>query len=179
MFRKPNTSIRIGMVSLANASFNINVKETYRQSGSVCSLRYCKENYDSRGFHLISWTSHKQKIVSYSTHRAEILACATTKDRDFSLIQGISTIILEKSCKHNLRVDFKALYNTITTSHEGREYWLKQTVQQLKNVFESGELERIGWVHIRAKISYALTINISKLHKLIERYQDKRIFSAA
>lgn len=63
----------------------------YGQSGILCGLRIKEEGSDSQDiFHMVDWTSHKQKRVSYSSYGAEILACATADDRGYYLKEALT-----------------------------------------------------------------------------------------
>ena len=61
------------------------------------------------------------------------------------------------SFRHMLLVDSKGLYDTISTLHEGREYRLRQTVQSIRDSFESQDIDLLRWVQGHANVADALT----------------------
>lgn len=68
---------------------------------------------------------------------------------------------------HEMIVDSKSLYDTITTLHEGKEYRLRQTVQRIRDSFESHNLNKIRWVQTHANISDALTKRNPRMHRVL------------
>lgn len=170
LYTKPAPEIdRIELVSFSDASFNISRRQVYGQSGVTCGIRYRQKTGDARIFHIVDWTSHKQKRVCYSAYGAEILACTAADDRGLALKQGIMDIFPATSCIHHIRTDSKALFDTITTLHECREYRLRQTVQQIRDSFESRELNEIRWIQSHANIADALTKHNPEMHRLLNR----------
>lgn len=69
--------------------------------------------------------------------------------------------------KHELNVDSKGLYDTITTLQEGSEFRLRQTVQRNRDSFESEELDKMRWIQGFANISDALTKCNAQSFKLL------------
>lgn len=107
-------------------------------------------------FHIIDWTSHKQQRVSHSAYGAEIIAASASDDRGYYYKMAINALFPNSQIKHELNVDSKGLWDTITTLHEGREYRLRQTVQRIRNSFESKELNVVRWIPGRDTLSDAL-----------------------
>lgn len=121
-------------------------------------------------YHLIDWASLKQRRVSYSSYGAEILACTEADDRGFNMKMALQSITQDnKRIPHVLNIDSKGLYDTITTLHEGREYRLRQTVQRIRDSFESGELDTLKWVQGIANIADALTKRNTTMHRTLNR----------
>lgn len=137
----------------------------YGQTGFFTGI-LIRNGIDGRNvFHLIDWTSHKQQRVSHSSYGAEILAGATSDDRGFYYKTAINAIANDKDyiVKHELNVDSKGLYDTITTLHEGREYRLRQTVQRIRNSFEAGETDVFRWIPGKENLADTLTKHKSAL----------------
>lgn len=145
----------------------------YGQSGILCGLRVEETNGDNQDmqdiFHMIDWTSHRQKRVSYSSYGAEILACASADDRGFYLKEALNSLFPKHRTRHELSVDSKALKDTITTLHEGTEYRLRQTVQRIRNSFESGELDVLRWIPGTENVADALTKRNLQLYKKLNK----------
>lgn len=139
----------------------------YGQTGSLCGLRYHNAKRDSQQYHVVDWSSHKQRRVCHSAYGAEILACTTAEDRGFALKQGLVDLFPHLPCIHQLRTDSKALFDTITTLHECREYRLRQTVQQIRDSFETKELNQIRWIQGHANVADALTKYNPVMHRLM------------
>ena len=106
---------------------------------------------------MLDWSSSKQHRVSNSSYGAEKLACAEADDRGFYITMCLRSIFPKKCFRHMILVDSKGLYDTISTLHEGREYRLRQTVQRIRDSFESQDIDVLRWVQGHANISDALT----------------------
>lgn len=146
MFLKPHKTTNAIMSSFSDASYPRD--RDYGQTGILCGLRVKEHGTDNRDiFHMIDWSSHRQKRVSYSSYGAEILACASADDRGFYLKEALNSLFPRHRTRHELSMDANALKDTITTLHEGTEYRLRQTVQRIRNSFESCDLNvlRYPW----------------------------------
>jgi len=118
---------------------------------------------------LTDWSSHKQRRVSHSSNGAEILACSSGDDRSLYLTGSYGILFPTSDIRNELNVDSRGLYDTITTLHEGNEYRLKQTVQRIRNSFESEELNVLRWIPGVENVADALTKrNIILYRKLNE-----------
>lgn len=54
---------------------------------------------------------------------------------------AISSVLKNHVGRHYLTVDSKGLFDTIKTLHQCRDYNLKQTVQRIRDSFDSEELD--------------------------------------
>jgi len=120
-------------------------------------------------YHVIDWSSHKQRRVSHSSYGAEILACADSDDRGYHLRSSLRSFDTQCGIKHCLHVDSRGLYDTVTTLHEGKEYRLRQTVERIRNSFESKDLDVLRWIHGNINIADALTKRDLRMHRLLNR----------
>lgn len=69
--------------------------------------------------------------------------------------------------KHEWAVDSRALFDTITTLHDSKEYRLRPTVTRTRNSFECSELDTLRWVGGVDNIADALTkANLTLFGKL-------------
>lgn len=59
--------------------------------------------------------------------------------------------------RQELNVDSKALWDIITTQHESKEYWLRQTAKRIGNDFEGKELNILRWTPRKYNLADALT----------------------
>lgn len=134
--------------------------------GILCQCKLQKRST----FHVIDWVSQKQQRVSYSSYGSEILAAATADEFSFYYKQAINTLFPLSPLKLELNVDSKALWDTITTLHEGRVYRLRSTMQRLRNAFEAKEINIMRWLPDTENVSDALTKqNIAMWKKLNEQ----------
>jgi len=61
------------------------------------------------------------------------------------------------------------LYDTITTLHEGRDYRLRQTVQRIRDSFESEDLNALRWIQGKVNLADALTKRNPQTHRMLNR----------
>lgn len=74
-------------------------------------------------------------------------------------------------------MDSRGLFDTITTLHEGRDYRLRQTVQRIRDSFESRELDTLRWIKGSANIADALTKRNPVLYRLLnDIFIDSRLY---
>lgn len=120
-------------------------------------------------FHIIDWESSKQRRVSHSSYGAEILACTDVDDRGYGIKEALSSIFQNQTFKPKLNVDSKGVYDTITTLHEGRDYRLRQTVQRIRDSFESGDLDYLRLIQGFVNIADSLTKKNYVSQRLLNR----------
>lgn len=94
----------------------------------------------------IDWSSCKQKKVCYSSYGAEKLACADTDDRKFHDKSACLSIFNAAKFIHQVVVNSKGLFETLKTLHEGKDYRPRQTVQCIRDSFDSEEMNSLKWV---------------------------------
>lgn len=157
------------IVSFSDAAFNISKHQQYGQTGFLTGIRLCMANEDSTIYHVIDWSSTRQKRVSYSSYGAEILACTEADDRGFYMKQTLTSLYPQKAFEHILNVDSKGLFDTITTLHDGKEYRLRQTVQRIRDSFEAKELNVLRWIQGHVNIADALTKRNTTMHRLLNK----------
>lgn len=155
-YRRPVGMYNMKIVSVSDASHG-GGDSVYGQTGSLCGLLIEASGDHRKLYHAIGWTSHKQKRVSYSAFGAEILAAADADDRGYDLKLSLGSILPKANLKHELFVDARALFDTITTLHEPREYRLRKTVARMRDAFESGELDGVTWIDGKSNMADALT----------------------
>lgn len=129
----------------------------YGQTGGVTGIRILHSDRIEGTFFGIGWTSSKQKRISHSSFGAEIIAAADMDERGFDLRETIREMFPHSHIKHELIVDAKALFDTITTLHESREYRLRRTVSRIRHSFESRELDVVRWIPGRENVADTLT----------------------
>lgn len=156
-FRKLDSSIRaMDVWTFSDASFNIVSGRDYGQTGIVTGIMV--ESIDGQqAFHLVDWASTKQRRISHSSYGAEILACSDADDRGYFLKQGLRSMGGGQDIRHILHVDSRGLFDTISTLHDGKEYRLRQTVQRIRDSFESGDIDILRWVPTGANVADGLT----------------------
>lgn len=165
MFRKLNSEIiSIDVWTFSDASFNIVAGRDYGQTGIVTGLKIQGKNGEST-MHMIDWTSNKQRRVSHSSYGAEILACSDADDRGYYIKQAIIGITKEEKTMHILHVDSRGLFDTISTLHDGKEYRLRQTVQRIRDSFESGDIDILRWIPTGMNIADTLTKRCTSIQR--------------
>lgn len=168
-FKKPRSQIVEATVcTFSDASFNIGRARSYGQSGIILGLRITT-SAGEHVYHPIDWTSHKQDRVVHSSYGAEIIACASADDRTYLLRSSFRSIFPRTDTRNELLTDSRGLFDTITTLHDGKEYRLRQTVERLRNSFESQELDTLRWIPGTSNIADALTKRSMNLYKLLNR----------
>lgn len=58
---------------------------------------------------------------------------------------GLSAL-LQLTIQHELLFDSRGIHDTITTLHDSKEYRLRQTVQRMRDSFESHDLDVLRWI---------------------------------
>lgn len=153
---RPVNVTNMRLISISDASHG-GADCVYGQTGGLCGLVIESEGSSEVIYHPIGWTSHKQKRVSYSAFGAEILAAADADDRGFDLKLSLRSILPNSDIRHELFVDARALFDTITTLHEPREYRLRKTVARMRDAYESGDLDCVKWIDGKVNLADALT----------------------
>lgn len=157
-FRLPPSDVtKVVITSFSDAAFNVTKNAQYGQTGIVNGIRYVSKSDECDIYHIIDWASLRQRRVCYSSYSAEILACTEADDRGYNLKMGMASIFPDQTFTHELNVDSKGLFETATTLHEGRDYRLRQTVQRIRDSFESREIDVIRWIQGTVNIADALT----------------------
>eukprot|EP00737_Agarophyton_chilense_P002296 gb/GEZJ01002606.1/.p2 GENE.gb/GEZJ01002606.1/~~gb/GEZJ01002606.1/.p2 ORF type:complete len:228 (+),score=26.32 gb/GEZJ01002606.1/:1554-2237(+) len=157
-FRRQSSLVTdVEIVTFSGAAFNVAATQMYGQTGLVTGLRYRTEDGDATTYYLIDLSGSKQRRASYSSYGAEILSCTDVDDRGFHIKSAMKYITPEDNFRHILHVESKGPFDTTTTLHEGKDYRLRQTVQRIRDSFESRELDTLKWVQGKAYIADALT----------------------
>lgn len=95
---------KLRLVTLSDASHD-GGDTIYGQSGSVCGMLIESEGLRNRIYNPLSWTSHKQRRVSYFAFGSEILAAADTDDRGYELKLSMNAILTDLTITHGIFVD--------------------------------------------------------------------------
>lgn len=113
----------VTIVSFSDAS-HAGLKDVYGQTGVLTGLKVIAS--ERTLFYPILWTSHKQKKVCYSSYEAEILAAADADDRGYHLKESMKSLFPDRELKHELFLDSKSLFESITTLHQTGDYRLRK-----------------------------------------------------
>lgn len=168
VYNKPKSAVtRIEVWTYSDASFNISSTKEYGQSGILMGLMIYTEDNDNI-FHVVDWSSSKQRRVSHSSYGAEILACSDADDRGYALRESMRAITNEQ-VRNILHVDSRGLFDTISTLHDGREYRLRQTVQRIRDSFEAGDIDILRWVPSNCNMADGLTKRNPMLQRKLNR----------
>lgn len=156
------------LTTFSDASFNISSTQIYGQTGTITGVEVSEENQPNK-FFALDWSSVKQRRVTHSSYGAEILAAADADDRGYCMRNILSDLGRGFQLDHVIIVDSKSLFDTITTLHENREYRLRQTVQRIRDSFESRDITAIRWVQTFANLADSLTKRNPTMHRLLNK----------
>lgn len=106
---------------------------------------------------IIIWSSHKQSRICLSIHDTGDNCGGTRKILQVCLQFMVEHFIISSTVNHELNVDPKWLWDTITMLHKSKEYGRLHTVERLKNSFESIKLNIIRRVSGKHNICNVLT----------------------
>lgn len=84
-------------------------------------MKFEDEYNTENTYPLIDWSSCQHRRISHSSYWAEILTCAEADDCGFYEKTVTSFILRSKGIHHDLIVDAKGFYDTVTTLHEGHD----------------------------------------------------------
>ena len=154
-FTKPEGVTKLQYCTFSDASHPRD--RDYGQTGIIAGFKIETADTARTIFHATDWTSQKQHRVNYSSYGARILIAAYGDDRGFYYKSVMASLFGHIKVPHELNVDSKALFDTITTLHESTEYRLCPTVQRIRNSFESGELDVVRWLPGTINVADALT----------------------
>jgi len=156
-FTKPKSSIvETYVCSFIDTSFNISRTHNYGKSGLLTG-QLIRSNDRNVIYHIIDWSSSKQKRVCHSSYGVEVLTCSDADDRGYHFTQSLHCLFPSLSITHKLHVDSRALYDTITTLNEGKDYRVRQALERIRDSFESCEFDTLRWVPGVLNIADALT----------------------
>lgn len=144
-FRPPDQNAEGTVTTFSDASHG-GRESSYGQTGGISGLMMLEDKTGNPIFHAIGWTSHKQKRISHSSFGAEIIACGDMDERGHFIREALRDLFPSSGIKHELCVDSRALFDTVTTLHESKEFRLRPTVTRIRDSFESGELDTLRWV---------------------------------
>ena len=144
----------VSLCTFADAAFPKIDWSVYGQTGIIWGLVLGKS--PNAAFHPLAWSSHKQSRVSRSSSAAEILAIVEAEE-----FGGAIRVALEMICgrkvPHELNVDSRSLFDTITTQHETKDFRLRQAVRSLRERYEAGDISTLRWIAGKANPADALT----------------------
>ena len=169
LYKSPRSAVvESSIAGFSDAAFNTSAARSYGQSGFVAGIAYRERDGEKLHLHVTDWSSSKQRRVCYSSFGAEILATADADDRVFNLREAIRSLFAGSSMtpiRSSLHVDSRALYDTVSTLHESKDYRLRQTVQRIRDSFEAKDLDALVWIPGTSNIADALTKRNPELQK--------------
>ena len=144
----------VRLLTFADAAFPKIAGSTYGQSGILSGL--VLGTGSKAAFHALAWSSHKQSRVARSSSAAEILAIVEAAEFGAALRDALQRIC-GRTVPHEVIVDSKSLFDTITTQHEAKDFRLRQAVRSLRERYELGEITKLRWIAGRVNPADALT----------------------
>lgn len=174
-YLRPPSSTDIIVKTYSDAARNVSKHMSYVQTGLITTLVF----QNCQVMHPIDWSSCKQKRVCYSSYGAEILTCTDADDRGFYVKNACQAIYFDRMITHQVVVDSKGLFDTLTTLHEGKDYRLRQTVQRIRDSFDSGEMDSLMWVKGKVNIADVLTKHNPVMHRLLNRAMVSGIYDVS
>lgn len=107
--------------------------ELYGQTGIQCGLLAEDMGGHEHTFHPLSYRSHKQRLVSYSSFGVDILAAEDADDRSYDLKMSHDSIFVRRKMLHKIFVDSSGLFETNNTVNETRKYRHKKTAARVRD----------------------------------------------
>lgn len=152
--------------TFSDATFNQTTSRGYEKTGILTELRIEVKN-GINIFHPIDWATTKKHRISYHPYVAGILACAYGDDRSFYFKSGFNSLFSITVTECELFMDYRCLYDTITTLKEGKGFRLRPTVQRMRNSFDLQELDYTKWLPGTSNHAGALTKRNPNTSKII------------
>lgn len=84
------------------------------------------------------------------------MAATDVHDHGYDLKLSFNYILGNGRMKHEIYVESRALFDTVSTLHEPREFRLRNTVARMCDSFEFGELDALKWIVWLNKLADAL-----------------------
>lgn len=92
LYNRPANVTRAIVPTFSDASFNINSRKSYLQTGLVLGIRTFTDD-ETEYFHTLDWVSTKQGRICHTSYGAEIMACAEGYERGYYLKMGIRALL--------------------------------------------------------------------------------------
>ena len=170
VFGRPKEFKPAKLCTFADAAFPKIEGSVYGQTGILTGL-VLGEGPDA-AFHPLGWSSHKQSRVSRSASAAEILSIVEAEEFGAAIKMALETITGER-IPHELNVDSRSLYDTITTQHEAKDFRLRQAVRSLRERYELGDISALRWIAGKANPADALTKRGASTAELLSSMSSK------
>ena len=154
IFGRPDVVQEVRLCTFADAAFPKIDGSVYEQTGILCGL--VLGTGPEAAFHPLGWSSHKQNRVSRSSSAAEILSIVEAEELGLSLRIALEAIS-GRQIPHELNVDSRSLFDTITTQHETKDFRLRQAVTSLRERYEVGDISVLRWIAGKTNPADALT----------------------
>lgn len=116
-YNQPSDKFTAPLMSISDSSHGGKVRD-YGQTGGILGLQISDNFVNLKQYHVLNWTSHKQKIFSHLSFGAEIISAAYIDDRGYYPRETIREIFPHTNVDHEMIVDSKTIFDTITTLHE-------------------------------------------------------------
>lgn len=91
--------------------------------------------------------------MSRSSHVAEIITAESADDIGYFLKEVLQELFPLKPIKHELLLDSKSIFETITSLHRSVDYLLRKVMANMRDSFELGELNAVRY--IPSNLNYA------------------------
>lgn len=111
-------------ITFSYASFNFSPSNSYGRTRIFSGLPVLRSNPPDI-YHILDWSSTKQKRICHSSYGSEIRACPEVDDRMFYMRTPIRSISAAVLIRDELIADSVGLYDTISTVHDGNKYRLR------------------------------------------------------
>lgn len=141
----------------------------YGQNGIIIGLN-ANNGSGKHKLHRIDWSSSKQRSVIHSSYGAKILACSDGNDRGMYVKQAVKSIIASTRTKHVLNIDSRELFDTISTLNYGKEYCIRQTVDRIRDRFESTDINDLRCVPAGQNLPDILTNKSPKIQEVLRGF---------
>ena len=78
--------------SFSDAAFNISRTKKYGQTEFILGIKYEDKGVQDDAYHIIDWSSTRQRRVFHSSYGAEISVCSDADDRVYNLKLAMTSI---------------------------------------------------------------------------------------
>lgn len=92
-----------------------------------------------------------------SSFSAEVIACAENDDRGFDLKESLNDLFTKAHFKQELLTESQALFDTLNTLNDKRQYRLRNTLPRIRKAFEAREIQVLRWAYGTQNYADALT----------------------
>ena len=96
------------------------------------------------------------------------MALAEAVNYGSGLAQALK-LVCNRDIPHELNIDSKALFDSLTSQHEQKDFRLRQVIQEVRASYETGEVSTLRWIAGKINPADALTKRNATTGSLLNR----------